>query len=186
MAILKLKDLSKVRRWHPDKKIVFCSGVFDLTHAGHALFFEDCKRHGDILVVVVGADIDVRKYKGKERPILNQHVRLKMIDMLKPVDYCLLGSPIKKEGLIMPLRSMVRRLKPHIYVVNEDAFNIPARRQFAKENNVKLVVCRRSCPPEFEGISTSSIIEKMERIIKKRPYKNTGAPIGITEGGRVF
>jgi cytidyltransferase-like protein len=162
MAIITLNDLPKIRSRHADKKIVFCSGVFDLTHAGHVLFFEDCKKHGDILVVAVGTDVDVRKYKGNERPILNQYIRLKMVDSLKPVDYCFYGSPLKNEGYMMPIRSMMKRLKPDVYVVNEDA--LQGRRAIAKACNAKLKVCNRSCPFQFEAISTTSIIEKIKKV----------------------
>ncbi len=164
MAIITLGDLRKIRRKHADKKIVFCSGVFDLTHAGHALFFEDCKKHGDILVVALGRDMDIRKYKGKERPILNQHARLKMVDMLKPVDYCLFGSSVKKGNLIMPMRYMLMRLRPDVYVVNDDAFDMPARKQLAHICGTKLIICRRICPAEFGNISTTDIIEKIKKM----------------------
>lgn len=167
MAIVTRKDLAKIRRLHAGKRIVFCSGVFDLTHAGHALFFEDCKRFGDILVVAVGTDVDVRKYKGDGRPILNQHVRLKMVDMLKPVDYCFFGSPLRKDGFMMPMQRMMKQLRPDVYVINKDAFDMPGRRRLAKECNTKLMVCDRSCPPEFEGISTTKIVERMQKIFKK-------------------
>ena len=163
MAVIKIKDLSKIRRIHPNEKIVFCSGVFDLTHAGHALFFEDCKKQGDILVVAVGRDADIRKYKGNGHPILNQYIRLKMIDSMKAVDYCLLGSSIKKTDMIMPMRGMLMRLLPDIYAVNNDAFDMPARRRLVRECGAKLTVCKRSCPVEFGEISTTKIIETIRR-----------------------
>src|SRR3989338_6789238 len=165
MAIIKLKDLPKIRRWHPDKKIVFCSGVFDLTHAGHVLFFEDCKRLGDILVVAVGRDVDVRKYKGKDHPILSQNIRLKMVDSLKTVDYCLWGCSIKKGDMIMPMRPMLIGLQPNIYDINEDAFDISTRKRLVRSCSygTKLIVCKRTCPSEFDGISTTKIVEKIKK-----------------------
>lgn len=163
MAVITVRQLLAIRRRHADKKIVFCSGVFDLTHAGHALFFEDCKRLGDVLVVAVGRDVDIRKYKGKGHPILNQHIRLKMVDMLKPVDYCLFGNCIKKEDMIMPMRSMLMRLKPDIYAVNSDAFDMSGRIQLAGECGAKLIICERSCPAAFREISTTKIIETIKQ-----------------------
>lgn len=50
MSIIAPESLADLRRQPAlqGKKIGFCSGSFDLTHAGHVLFFEDCKKHVDI------------------------------------------------------------------------------------------------------------------------------------------
>lgn len=164
MSSISEKNLGKIRKKHSDRKIVFCSGSFDLVHAGHALFFEDCKKFGDILVVSVGPDIDIKKLKGDQRPILNQHVRLKMISSLRPVDYCFVGARYSpKKHLFYSNEKVFKTLKPDIYVVNADAFNIPDRQKLAKKYGIKMVVLKRWCPPKFENISTTKIIEKIRR-----------------------
>lgn len=163
MTIVSYEDLPIIREKHKDKKIVCCTGVFDLTHAGHILFFEDCKKHGDILVVLVGSDSFVKSYKGKERPILNENVRLKTIDSLKPVDYVILdknekfkvGEEIKGIKLILPL------LKPDVYAINGDVPNLEGRKKEIEELGVKFIVLERYCPEEFENVSTTKIIEKI-------------------------
>ena len=48
--------LQDLRRANPDKKIVFCSGCYDILQSGHAVFFSQCKEYGDLLVVGVGRD----------------------------------------------------------------------------------------------------------------------------------
>ena len=162
MAIISNKEFAKIRRKHTDHKIVYCDGSFDMTHAGHVLFFEDCKSQGDILVVGVAADADLRKYKGKTRPVLNQHIRLKAVDSFKPVDYCFLNKLPTQDNLLSQLEVNFSKLKPDIYVVNEDAFNIEYRKKVADKHKVKLVVAKRTCPPDFEAISTTKIIEKIK------------------------
>ncbi|MEK7074233.1 MAG: adenylyltransferase/cytidyltransferase family protein, partial [Patescibacteria group bacterium] len=103
MSIIEFKDIASLRKEHKDKKIVFCSGTFDLTHAGHVLFLEDCKKYGDLLVVAVGNDFNQRvNAKGKGRPVQNEHLRLKMVSSLKPVDYALLDINAK-DGDILAL-----------------------------------------------------------------------------------
>lgn len=164
MVFVDLDDLPKIRKVHKDKKIVFCSGSFDLVHAGHVLFFEDCKKFGDILVVSVGSDSILKVNKGDKRPILNEHVRRKMIDSLKPVDYCLLDSFSNKENPLFLLNVFFEKLRPDLYVINDDAFNIPYRQKVSKEFNVELVMLPRSAPPEFEGISASKIIDKIKNL----------------------
>lgn len=161
MVIVTKRDFIKIRKNYLGKIIVYCDGSFDLTHAGHVLFFEECKSMGDLLVVGVGADLDIRKYKGKTRPILNQMVRLKTVDSFKPVDYCFLNKLPAQKNLLSHLEVNFSKLKPDIYVINEDAFNIDYRKKMANKYNVKLVVAKRTCPVDFEAISTSKIIEKI-------------------------
>ena len=97
MAKIIIKELHLIRKEFSDKKIVFCSGNFDLTHVGHILFFEDCKKQGDILVVGVGGD-EIMKINKDNRIILNEKVRLKTIDSLKPVDFCFIDDVSNKEN----------------------------------------------------------------------------------------
>lgn len=157
-------DLHLIRGWHKEKKIVFCSGSFDLTHAGHILFFEDCKKYGDILVVGVGNDHIIKVNKGKDRPILNQHVRLKLIDSIKLVDYCFLDESKEKNHPLDIIEETFKRLKPDTYVINQDALGIPYRKKLAKKCGVRLIALKRFCPPKFANISTSKIIEKIRSI----------------------
>ena len=164
MAIITKKDFIKIRQKHSDKKIVYCDGSFDLTHAGHVLFFEEGKSMGDVLVVGVGADSDIKKYKGKTRPILNQSVRLKTIDSLKPVDYSFLNKLPSQKNLLSHLEVNFNKLKPDVYLINEDAFNIEYRKKISKKYSVKIVMAHRVCPPNFDKISTSKIIDKIKRL----------------------
>lgn len=162
MNIISHLKLQEIRNLHKDKVLVLCSGTFDLTHAGHALFFEDCRAQGDVLVVVVGDDVSVREVKGNTRPILNQHVRLKMVSALRPVDYCLVGPPPPKKKPLAFMEYVFENLRPDKYVINDDAFDLASREHFAKKYGMELVVLTRSCPEEFEGISTTKIIDKIK------------------------
>lgn len=164
MILQNYEELRRIRREFKGKKIVFCSGVFDLTHAGHVLFFEDCKKLGDILVVLTGNDESVRKYKGETRPIINEHLRLKMIDSLKPVDYALvsLAKYEKNNDPFAFIKMVLEKLRPDIYVVNNDAFNMADRESFSKQYSVQFRVLERWCPKEFENISTTAIVKKIQ------------------------
>jgi len=163
MSVIKYRDLKTIRKQFAGKVIVICSGVFDLTHAGHVLFLEECKKYGDILVVVVGDDVSVKEYKGGTRPLLNQYLRLKMVDSFKPVDYCFIGPKSKKPGLIF-MEYVFNTLRPDIYVVNDDVPDLSERRATAKKFNIELKVLKRICPPEFKKISTTKIIKKIKEL----------------------
>ena len=163
MAKITFNDLSRIREEHHNEKIVFCSGGFDLTHAGHALFFEDCKKQGDVLVVMVGSDKAVGRDKGTTRPVLNEHMRSKMVDSLKPVDYVMIDElPPPGSHALHYIDMVFERLKPDVYVVNQDAFDITYRKDLAQRHGVKLVILERICPEEFEAVSTTNIIKKIK------------------------
>ena len=161
VVIVNYKDLGKFRERHRDNRMVFCSGVFDLTHVRHAIFLDKCKQQGDMLVVMVGDDESVRAYKGEGRPVLNQWVRLHMVDHLKPVDYCFVGP--KPEGHLLGfVEYVLEHLRPDKYVVQDDAFDLEKRRMMAERYGVELVVIPKG--GLFLEISTSYIVERIKRM----------------------
>lgn len=160
MARINFEDLGKIREKFKDKKIVFCSGAFDLTHVGHAIFFEGCKKLGDVLVVSVGCDNLLKQNKGPQRPILNQSIRLKMVDSLKGVDYVILDEFVQGDNALRGAVEMIGRLNPDIYAVNSDAFDMNQRREIAKKFSCELKILEK--PEEFKSVSTSKIIEKIK------------------------
>ena len=161
-TIIQYGDLKNIRGKHENQKIVFCSGSFDLPHAGHVIFFEDCKQLGDVLVVGVGGDEIIRQHKGPERPIMNEHVRAKLISSLKPVDYCLIDDNSFRKHIFSFVEFVFDNLRPDVYVVNSDGFDMSARRELAKKYGVEAVVLERWAPKEFDGISTTKIIKKIK------------------------
>lgn len=133
-----------------------------MTHAGHVLFFEDCKNYGDILVVGVGNDYILGVNKGRNQPFFNQHVRLKLIDSFKSVDYCFLDESGEKNHPLDIVKETFKNLKPDIYIINDDAINIQHRKRLSLKYGIKMSILKRSCPSEFNNISTSNIIKKIK------------------------
>ncbi len=162
MTYIKIKDLKDLREKNLKKKIIFCSGSFDLTHAGHVLFFEDCKKMGNILVVGVGSDRTIRELKGNNRPIINEDLRMKMVDSFKSVDYTLLDELAGKEDPHLIFKTVFENLRPDMYIINEDVKDIEERKKIAENFGVKLLVLKRTCPKEFDNISTTKIIDRIK------------------------
>ena len=162
MTIINLTALPKLRETYGSKKIVFCSGSFDLTHLGHAIFFNKCKEYGEILLVAVGSDSIVKSLKGNNRPILSESTRLKMVDFLKPVDFTLLDTYTSKEDIHAIFKLVFEMLKPDFYIVNEDIADIAERKKLAESFNVNFIVLNRLAE-SFEEVSTSRIIEKIKK-----------------------
>mgnify|MGYP001579920156 CR=1 FL=1 len=164
MTITNIDSLVQIREKHKNEKIVFCSGSFDLTHLGHVLFFDYCKKYGDILVVAVGKDISINRDKVGGRPILNEKIRLRMIDSLKPVDYAFINPTYSTEKKLLTIELAFEKLKPDVYVIREDASNIPYRRKLSDEYNVNMIILKREDFGEFKDISTTSLIEKIKNL----------------------
>ena len=147
--IIAYKNLSKPRKKLRGKTIVFASGSFDLLHAGHILFLEECKKLGDVLVVAVGSDADIKKFKGEGRPIIDEKSRLKLVSAVKVVDYAFLQFPAG-ENVLDFLGHVFKNLKPQKYVINDDAREISYRKKVLKASPAtKLVILkRRGAPPD--------------------------------------
>lgn len=117
------------------------------------------------MVVGIGADKDLKRYKGNGRPILNEYIRIKTVDSFKPVDYCFINRlPENSSHLLPHLDGYFNLLRPDIYSINNDAFDIPYRKKIARKYGIKVVISKRSCPPEFDNLSTSKIIEKIKKL----------------------
>jgi FAD synthetase len=72
-------------------KKVLVAGKFDLLHPGHLNFFENAKKHGDHLTVVIARDETILKNKGTY-PDYSEETRKQFILALKIVDEALLGN----------------------------------------------------------------------------------------------
>ncbi|MCB9030180.1 MAG: adenylyltransferase/cytidyltransferase family protein [Deltaproteobacteria bacterium] len=159
-----LAKLAEIREKNPETRIVFCSGGFDLTHAGHAIFLEECKKRGDLLVVGIGPDEIIKKEKGEDRPVLNESVRLKLVSSLKPVDHAFIIPIINVPRHLDHLRPVFSKLKPNVYVVNSDIVDTEDRVRLLDDYGTELVQLDRECPATFEQISTTKIIEKIKKL----------------------
>ncbi len=157
------QSLPAIRKKYKKQKIVFCSGCFDLVHAGHILFFEHCKTFGDILVVGIGSDLMLRRNKGDKRPIMNEHVRLKMVDSLKSVDYTFLDESTHDDHPLQLVEEVFKTLKPDVYVFNKDGFQISYRKDLAHKYGVATEIIGKHMPIGFKDISTTSIVDKIQK-----------------------
>ncbi len=104
--IKKVKALKK-----QGKKIVQTLGVFDLIHPGVIKHLNSAKAQGDVLIVTIIKDKDVRR--GPGRPIFNEKMRMESVASLDQVDYvCLVDDEIPFES--------VRQIKPDVFAKGKD------------------------------------------------------------------
>ncbi len=97
----KVKQLKK-----KGKTVVQSHGVYDVIHPGVIQHLTMAKKQGDILVVTIIKDKDVRR--GPGRPIFNEKLRLENVASLQQVDYVAL---VNDE---VPFES-IRLIKPSIF-----------------------------------------------------------------------
>ena len=72
-------------------KTIMCFGTFDLLHLGHLHYFQQAKRHGDWLIVVIARD--KTKKAQKKEIIFSEKERLELVKGLRVVDEAVLGYP---------------------------------------------------------------------------------------------
>ncbi len=106
------------------QKIVMTGGVFDILHAGHVYTLNEAKKHGDVLVVVIARDRQLRKRKQRE-PVHSEDYRRMMVEFLKPVDIALVGFDNPDE--------MLELVKPNVIVYGYD------QEPFLKPEGVRIV-----------------------------------------------
>ena len=98
--VLSSKDLAGIRKKNSDKKIVFCTGCYDILQSGHAVFFNQCRDLGDILVVGVGRDHIVTRLKGPGRPVNPENNRVYLVAAFQDVDFATLNDAELSAGKI--------------------------------------------------------------------------------------
>lgn len=69
------------------KSVVFTNGCFDLLHVGHVTYLAEAASLGDLLIVGVNSDASVRKLKGPQRPVIQEHDRAAMLAALAAVAF---------------------------------------------------------------------------------------------------
>src|SRR5918996_1380092 len=68
-------------------RVVLANGCFDILHVGHIRYLEGAKELGDLLVVGVNGDEQVRAQKGEGRPLVPERARAEIIAGIRAVDY---------------------------------------------------------------------------------------------------
>ncbi|MCR4328865.1 MAG: adenylyltransferase/cytidyltransferase family protein [Patescibacteria group bacterium] len=106
------------------KKIVAVSGGFDPIHVGHVRLFEEAKKLGDYLVVILNNDNWLRKKK--IHIFMSEKERAEIISGLRVVDEVVLTEhPENPEDA--SVCDALRKIRPHIFANGGDRThsNIP-------------------------------------------------------------
>ena len=138
-----------------ERKTVLVGGCFDIVHLGHLIFLEKAKAKGDILIVLLESDENIKKNKGQNRPINNQENRAVFLTKLKMVDYVVKLPEMKNDEEYLEI---IKKIKPEVIAVSENDNNLEKKMEQAKEIGAKLLTVSKLIPYQ----STSLIIDKIK------------------------
>ncbi|MFP4091050.1 MAG: adenylyltransferase/cytidyltransferase family protein [Cyclobacteriaceae bacterium] len=158
--VLDKEGLVRIRKENADKKIVFCTGCYDILQSGHAVFFNQCKAHGDLLVVGVGRDTTLTALKGPGRPVNPENNRVYLVAALQDVDYAVLNDHEIGEEKI-DFAQVISSLRPDVFILNRDDSAISQKRDLCDRLGIRIEFEDREVPLELVPTSTTHIINKI-------------------------
>lgn len=141
------------------EKVVIVSGYFNPLHTGHISYFEEAKKLGDYLIVIVNNDEQVKVKGSKE--FMNEQDRLRIVKALKVVDDAVLSGD--KDGSVCQsleiLGSIYKDKYSLIFAKGGDRTidNIPER-EICEKMKIKMkfdVGCKKT-------ISSSELLNKVK------------------------
>jgi len=133
------------------KKKVIATGCYDWFHSGHVRFTEEASAYGD-LYVCLGNDANVRLLKGEGHPLLSEEERRYVLGSIKYVKQALVTTG---SGWV-DADPEIRRLKPDIYVVNEDG-DKGGKREYCQELGIEYLVLKRTPAPGLPKRSSTDL-----------------------------
>lgn len=86
------------------KTIAFANGGFDLIHIGHIRYLKAAKKKADILIVALNSDKSLKNLKGKNRAIINEKGRIKIVSSFECVDYVTLFNDKTVDKILLMLK----------------------------------------------------------------------------------
>jgi rfaE bifunctional protein nucleotidyltransferase chain/domain len=130
-------------------RIVLAGGCFDILHVGHVRFLSEAKKMGNYLVVLLENDKNVKKLKGKNRPIFTQELRAEVISALNCVDLVVLLPMMENDNDYL---NLVMKIKPDIIAVTENDPHVEKKKLQAEIVGGELRVI-----PFVKTLSTSAL-----------------------------
>lgn len=152
-------NLIKKRLEETSNKIIMTSGCFDVLHVGHLHTLKEARSLGDVLLVCLSSDEQIRALKGSSRPINNFEDRLNLFKTIEYVDYVF---PYQEEHIEteQTLGTIMKVLDPHIWVKGTDYTVEAIKQKHPYLQNVALI-------PLVENKSTTNIVKKISNSLKK-------------------
>ena len=134
------------------RALVFTNGCFDILHPGHIDLLTKAGNFGDALMVGLNTDASVRRLKGENRPVNDQHSRSIMLAALEVVDWVVLFDEDTPAVLI-------ETVLPSVLVKGGDY----TRETVVGHKLVEAMGGRVEIVPLLEGYSTTEYLKKLNK-----------------------
>jgi cytidyltransferase-like protein len=143
------------------KKIVMVSGGFDPVHIGHVRLFQEAKKLGDELVVVINNDNWLNLKKGYV--FMPENERKEVIEAFEAVDRVILSSH-KKNTKDISISKDIKALRPHIFAKGGDRHvgNLPTP---------EVLVCNEIGCEIVNDIGFGGKVQSSSELVKKAQKK---------------
>jgi D-beta-D-heptose 7-phosphate kinase/D-beta-D-heptose 1-phosphate adenosyltransferase len=130
-------------------RIGFTNGCFDILHPGHVKVLTAARGACDRLIVGLNSDASVKRLKGEERPVQDEHARAEVLAALEAVDLVALFEEDT------PL-NLITRIKPNLLVKGGDY----TRDQVAGHEVVEAGGGEVLLVQILPGFSTTSLVDR--------------------------
>lgn len=169
--IIEYEGLSALRKVFSTKKIVLFKGSFDLFHYDHLKLLQLLSKLGDILVVEIKTDEDIKNKKGSGRPIIEEKERIEIVDNIKCVDFTILANKKEHTKLVDELIEkypsdekklirdayLIELLHPDFVCTTNEVKSPESIKELCNKLKIDFVIV-----PEGKGLHTSDIIRKIK------------------------
>jgi D-beta-D-heptose 7-phosphate kinase / D-beta-D-heptose 1-phosphate adenosyltransferase len=136
-------------------RVVLTNGCFDVIHAGHVGYLREARRQGDVLVVGVNGDKEVKRQKGAGRPMYPIADRVDILSELHCIDYVVVfEEPTAHE--------LIRLVAPDVYVKGGDYRPEDLNEWDLLEGMVKAGRLRVEVLAHRPGLSSTTVIRQMK------------------------
>ena len=144
---------ARVAAWRTTgKTIAFTNGCFDILHEGHIFSLSAAAKEADYLIVGVNSDNSVKRLKGPDRPVNNEHSRALILANLAVTDVVVVFDEDTPYQLISTLLPDVL-VKGGDYTIEQI---VGSKEVIA--NGGRVVI-----NPIVEGFSTTGIIQHIKQ-----------------------
>lgn len=146
--------MQQIEHWRlKNKSIAFTNGCFDILHEGHIASLSQTANEADVLIVGVNSDASIKRLKGAERPLNQQHSRMLLLASLVIVDAVVMfeeDTPLE----------LIKIIRPNVLVKGGD-YTIE---QIVGAKEVMANGGRVVINPIVPGFSTTGLIEKIKHL----------------------
>lgn len=141
------------------EKVILTSGCYDILHVGHLNTLKKAKDLGDILIVCLSSDKQIRALKGETRPINKFEDRLNLFKTIECVDYIF---PYEEEYIETEetLGSIMKIIDPDVWVKGSDYTIEGIKEKHPYLRHIQLF-------PLVENKSTTNIIQRIYSDFKR-------------------